>query len=276
MKKLKILILLTLFISRINLPLHAEETIYDDITPSFNLISNSDDNLYVKIYNAWAQQYADYFNGTINLNELQENLNEKVAPYIDTPEEYERFENSEKSFKNSKSYSYYEDWFHQTTTEISLCTFNANKCTKAYKLSKQAAEHAQSRYSDYTLWQGNGDAFRHAYWSALMTKYIDRDFAYEMGLAHEGLKKGYDWDSLNSDTKMDVSNNYYGRKRATALDGYTDTKIANNIAYHVTEGDLKRIRLYTSQQKYCDSVYQGVCTNYVGYYKPTSDGGRQF
>ena len=44
-----------------------------------------------------------------------------------------------------------------------------------------------------------------------MSKEIDNDFSYRAGLAHEGLKKGYNIDKQDDDTKMDIYNNYAGR-----------------------------------------------------------------
>lgn len=140
------------------------------------------------------------------------------------------------------------------------------KCThviKANTISQQT----------YTLWQGNGDAYRHAYWSALMTKKIDRDFAYDVGLAHEGLKSGYNFDKQNADTKMDISNNYSGRKIGTSNSSKSDSTISSVVKSNCSNGKLKRIRTYTSSAAKNDKIINGVMTNYVGYYVATTSGG---
>ncbi len=265
-----------LLISNSNISINAENVTQtpNDITPTFNQIQGNTDNLYVQIYNTWANLNIQYNNGEISLEQLQKELNLHVIPYIDTEEDIINLENSEREYRSTRYIP--GEWSSQHSREIALCSFHPISCNTAYKLSNTASISAADRYKDYTLWQGNGDAYRHAYWSALMTKHISRDFAYDMGLAHEGLTRNYTFSSQNSDKKMDISNNYYGRKKGTSLKGYSDSYIGKNIADNVSNGNLKRIRLYSSGGSTCDKVYQGICTNEVGYYHKTSNGGRYY
>lgn len=96
-------------------------------------------------------------------------------------------------------------------------------------------------YHNKVGYNDNGDAFRHSYWSALMARRIGTELAYRFGLAHENLDRGYNWAKLNDDVKMDVSNNFYGRKKGVALMGYRDITVANNLEGSVTKGWLKRL-----------------------------------
>lgn len=106
-----------------------------------------------------------------------------------------------------------------------------------------------------------------------MTKNISRTFSYKAGLAHEGLDTDYNWDKQNDDTKMDISNNYAGRDIGDCYSDYADKEILKEVKKQTENGNLKRIRMYTSSSKKNDDIIDGVMTNYVGYYVPTSSGG---
>lgn len=160
-----------------------------------------------------------------------------------------------------------------TAQEIKLYAENPTKSYVAKMCANKAETFVSNRYKKYTLYQGNGDACRHAYWSALMTKDIDRDFAYDVGLAHEGLSRGYSFSGLEADTKMDVSNNYSGRILGSSMSTATDSQLAYAVVDNVNGGNLKRIRTYTSKSSENDKTIDGVMTKYVGYYVATTSGG---
>lgn len=67
---------------------------------------------------------------------------------------------------------------------------------------------------------------------------------------------------------MDISNNYYGRKKGSSLKNYNNSYIGTSIANNISNGNLKRIRLYS--KSICQE-YQGLCTKYIGYYHKTSN-----
>ncbi len=71
--------------------------------------------------------------------------------------------------------------------------------------------------------------------------------------------------SNDEDVKMDISNNYYGRKKGTELKYYSDSYIGTNIVNNVSNGNLKRIRTYTSKRCTSNNKGDDVCTKYVGY-----------
>src|SRR5215475_2305615 len=54
-----------------------------------------------------------------------------------------------------------------------------------YRTATKALTEAQSRYPLESLHNLEGDAFRHCYWSALMTRDQDAKLAEEFGNAHE-------------------------------------------------------------------------------------------
>lgn len=160
-----------------------------------------------------------------------------------------------------------------TTEEILLYASHPSEAAAVKICAGKAESFAAEHYKKYTLQQGNGDACRHAYWSALMTRDISKSFAYDVGLAHEGLKRGYSFSALNADAKMDVSNNYFGRTLGSSMKGSTDIQLAYAVVDNVNGGKLKRIRTYTSKSSENDRKIDGVMTKYVGYYVATTSGG---
>lgn len=179
-------------------------------------------------------------------------------------------ENGEKKVNAS---SYYSSVTALTAEEVKLYAAHPIKAAKAKECATIAEDATITYWKGYTAWQGNGDAFRHASWSALMTKNINRTFAYKAGLAHEGLDTDYNWDKQSDDTKMDISNNYAGRDIGADYSDCTNQEILNKVLARTKNGKLKRIRVYASSSSKTDAIVDGVGTNYVGYYVATSNGG---
>lgn len=249
------------------------------------VVKNDTKNMFNNLGDKVASAMDDYNAGKISEEEYS-NIMGEIKILLDDEENYKKMKEDEEAVKSNVACPYGSScttgggdqeeylYFNRATgEEIWLCANHPFKCNTANKLATQASEKTKSIYDQYVLWQGNGDAFRHAYWSALMTKHIDRDFAYDAGLAHEGLKRGYDFDSQGADNKMDISNNYSGRILGDDNKSKSDDQIANIIKNGVIKGNLKRIRTYTSVPSYVDCYIAGVPTKYVGYYEPTSDGG---
>lgn len=157
-----------------------------------------------------------------------------------------------------------------TTEEIKLYTAHPMKALKAKECANDALESTKKKYKECVRWLGNGDAYRHAYWSALMTKKIDKDFAWRAGLAHEGLGTGYNFDEQNDDTKMDIQNNYLGRQLASSKSSKGLSWVIVNAC---STGRLRRILIYSGKKGKNTHKIGGVWMKYVGYYVPTSNGG---
>lgn len=182
-----------------------------------------------------------------------------------------------------------------TSQETRLCALNVLKCNKAYSLSKTSNQKTDYYWMKYTHWQGNGDSYRHSLWNALMYKHLGSDFTYKMGLAHEGLAPGYNFDTQSSDTRMDIHNNRYGRDYGKDVvskwPNFTDNEIAKHMHWHISRNTTsssgikpRRIRVHTkdySIQTSCDradsgtfySWQHGYCTKWTGWYVNTSTGG---
>lgn len=249
------------------------------------IINTNTENLFEYLGDKVDSAMADYNAENIS-DEEYASIMEDIKIFLSDEDNYKKMKEDEEAVKSSVPCPYSSScttggsdqetylYFGKVTgEEILLCASHPFKCNTANNLADQASKKTQSLYNNYVLWQGNGDAFRHAYWSALMTKHIDRDFAYDAGLAHEGLKRGYNFDSQGDDAKMDISNNYSGRILGDANKSKSDDQIANIIKNEVTNGNLKRIRSYTSVPSYVDCYIDGVPTKYEGYYVSTSGGG---
>lgn len=154
--------------------------------------------------------------------------------------------------------------------EIRLYASHPMEAIKARDAAHIAEEYAESCYAKYTLSEGNGDACRHALWSALMTKRISRDFAYDAGLAHEGLTREYIFNFQDDSRKMDISNNYSGRILGTTYAYYSEDFIKRQVVLEVNRGNMKRIRVYSSGSG------EHIRTRSVGYYVETSNGGCRY
>lgn len=89
---------------------------------------------------------------------------------------------------------------------------------------------------DQRMWvqnDGHRDAFRHAYWSALLTKNFGGEWAGQFTTAHEGVP-GNPADR----EAMDLHNNEVGRQIALANPNATDKELADLIQQAVTDGKM--------------------------------------
>ena len=80
------------------------------------------------------------------------------------------------------------------------------------------------------------DAFRHAYWNALMVKHIDNSWAYRWATAHE---EGGDGEPIENE--MDLWNNEKGRLIATNNPYDTDSELSDKVMDALNDGVLRKI-----------------------------------
>ncbi|WDU82771.1 DUF6973 domain-containing protein [Caloramator sp. Dgby_cultured_2] len=120
--------------------------------------------------------------------------------------------------------------------EQELYNKNPFKGLKAIWQGKKAMDETEKRYSE-GLHNGNGDAFRHAYWNAMMVKHIDYNWALDWATAHEEGAVG----QPSIEKEMDLYNNEVGRKAVLGKESKSDTEIADIIQGMVRNGKMKRI-----------------------------------
>jgi hypothetical protein len=115
--------------------------------------------------------------------------------------------------------------------EVRLCSAFPGFCATSFALGR-VAERTARRYGK--LHNGKGDAFKHAYWSALMTFYQTETWAKALGNAHEARPH-----NPALERRMDLHNNAVGRghgKRAIIISSVDD-----GVDRSFRRGDLVRI-----------------------------------
>jgi hypothetical protein len=80
---------------------------------------------------------------------------------------------------------------------------------RVFLAAKSAISATQTLYKPESLYNGNGDAFRHMYWSFQMTRSIGEAAAESWGIAHESEPGNPQLEKV-----MDLHNNSIGRKLA--------------------------------------------------------------
>lgn len=100
-----------------------------------------------------------------------------------------------------------------------------------------ATTASKNKFTSAVLHNGNGDAFRHALWNALMVKLTDSSWANKWATAHEYGAKN----QPSIEKSMDLSNNAYGRSLAGRVGKVPDHVYIDQLLIDVKNGKLKRI-----------------------------------
>ncbi len=79
----------------------------------------------------------------------------------------------------------------------------------------------------------HNDAFRHAYWNALMTRNIGEDFAHDYGYAHERVPR-----NTPNREAMDLYNNTVGQRIAAYNPFASEEELANMVESAVRNGEM--------------------------------------
>ena len=101
----------------------------------------------------------------------------------------------------------------------------------------KAWDETRKRYPSWSFEDGPGDAFRHAYWSALMTRELGLATAKYVGDQHENLAGGND----PKKEAMDLHNNHLGRQIALKHPKGSGGVLAAACARAVKQGGAKII-----------------------------------
>ena len=113
-----------------------------------------------------------------------------------------------------------------TKEELLLVAKYPTQSVKVFNNSSTASSTASSLYKAETLYLGNGDAFRHAYWNALNVKSVGADIA-----------KAF----ANADKTMDLRNNTVGRNIGRSYSNSSNATIKNKVIEAVNQGRLYRL-----------------------------------
>ncbi len=149
--------------------------------------------------------------------------------------------------------------FEVNDVELSLSVSHPIEFTYYASISKKANDKALEVYTESSCWyNGNGDAFRHVSWSALLyCKFYDEnnsshsaaeEHTYMWTNAHEGYQPGETTDpfdeSLDLPVRMDLYNNKIGILLASTridMNSYDENTIFGRAESWVDEGKAKRI-----------------------------------
>lgn len=96
-----------------------------------------------------------------------------------------------------------------------------------------AFSESESRYGGAGAEDGHQDAFRHAYWNALMTREYGPDFAAAFGTAHEGVPG-----NPSDREAMDLYNNEVGRRIAIENPDASPEELAGLVEQAVADGEM--------------------------------------
>lgn len=99
-----------------------------------------------------------------------------------------------------------------------------------YDIKSQATDTAKQLFPD-SVNDGQGDAFRHTYWNALMSDKFGEDFAKSYATAHE---RGGGQPSHRE--AMDLFNNNLGRQIAAENPNASPAELANKVGAAVSQG----------------------------------------
>ena len=101
----------------------------------------------------------------------------------------------------------------------------------------KAWDETRKRYPSWSFEDGRGDAFRHSFWSALMTRDLGLANAKYVGDQHENLQGGNDPDRK----AMDLHNNHLGRQIALKRPKASDKVLADACAQAIKKGRARII-----------------------------------
>lgn len=183
-------------------------------------------------------QVFDELNTEGLLTEDSEEINEVIAEKLLEP----------KRIRMQRGYlpQAYEDL---TPNEKTLVKSHPFEAVVYYKKSTEALKAASSLYSANQLYLGNGDAFRHAYWNAILVKSFGGQFNggnTEQKAGH-GVQRAAAWtnaheqNSSGIDRQMDINNNNVGRYHAFLNFNSSEKTIQNNLVKMVSQGQLARV-----------------------------------
>ncbi|ACU95953.1 MAG: DUF6973 domain-containing protein [Saccharomonospora viridis] len=120
-----------------------------------------------------------------------------------------------------------------------------------YDIQNKAFETAEERFEGQDSNDSHQDAFRHAYWNALMTQRFGEEWAEQYGTAHERLP-GNPADR----EAMDLYNNEVGRKIAVDNPDADPKKLADLVEQAVKDGRMVVID-ENGELAYSDDVAEG-------------------
>lgn len=130
-----------------------------------------------------------------------------------------------------------EVYQHLTPAEKKFVREHPGTAITLYQDAVTASTEARRRYP-HELHNGRGDAFRHTYWSALMTKHVGESLARKYGYAHEAEAPQ---DQPRNEREMDQHNNAVGRSIGVENPTASDNVLADAVEQALDSGRLMQL-----------------------------------
>lgn len=121
--------------------------------------------------------------------------------------------------------------------EKALYNESPTKGLRCMQAGVTASSNAKAKFVSSVLYNGNGDAFRHSLWNALMVKLTNSSWANRWATAHEDGATN----QPSIEKTMDLSNNAYGRSLASRVGNVPDQVYIDQLLLDIKNGKLKRI-----------------------------------
>lgn len=167
--------------------------------------------------------------------QVLEDLRKEGVTMESTPDFAQRFEKKLEGLPAAPKAAAPDDGDVETlalgSAEKKLCIAFTDYCATSFALAK-VAERKAKRYGK--MHNGKGDAFKHAYWSALMAFYLTDTWAKALGNAHEARPK-----NPKIEKRMDLRNNAVGRGHGN--NAVIITSVDDGVDRSFKRGDLLRI-----------------------------------
>lgn len=163
------------------------------------------------------------------LSEAQNNNKELTADYAKEMI-VQKINEKNTEIYSARSYNVFGQSLN--STELAIMTLYPGEAVVAYADAATASNTASSLYEADTLYLGNGDAFRHTYWNALMANDIGESKAAAFATAHEAETPD------GVDRTMDLNNNDVGRRLARY---YSRSELKSQVISYCDNGWLNRV-----------------------------------
>lgn len=122
------------------------------------------------------------------------------------------------------------------SAEKDLFASNPVKGLFALSSANTATTWTNQLFESSVTYLGNGDAYRHAFWQAILAEAYGISYAREWGDAHELTSSGVD-------KSMDLLNNNIGRNLGASIGGnqYIEARISSALLTKISNGELWRV-----------------------------------
>ncbi|MEH6892639.1 hypothetical protein V7024_23865 [Bacillus sp. JJ864] len=142
-----------------------------------------------------------------------------------------------------RAFSYEIPGFDKLTdAEVNLAKQHPVEFVTYASCSVQAKSESEKYYGESQLTQGNGDAFRHSYWNAILLKGLAGSKGRDYG---DGRAKAWtdahEQNSWGIDKEMDLHNNWFGRMATYNNYGWSNPQLSNHLRGAVRNGSMARI-----------------------------------